>query len=122
RDERLQRAGRILGLLVSPEQVGEPTRRDTVSTRGEQDLQHLFRASAPEIPRAERPRAVLDFERAEQTDHRAAVATVGVISAHEGLDAASSPRIPVSALDALLQLLIDASGRAPRVRVEVPHP
>jgi hypothetical protein len=38
RDERLQRPGRILGLLISPEKVGEPIRRDAVSTRGEQDL------------------------------------------------------------------------------------
>jgi hypothetical protein len=53
-----------------------------MSPRGEQHLQHLFRASATEITSAERPRAVLDFERAEQTDHRAALATVGVIRAH----------------------------------------
>jgi hypothetical protein len=67
-------------LLISPEQVGEPIRRDAVSARGEQDLQDLFWASAPEITRAERPRAVLDFKRAEQTDHRAALTTAGVVA------------------------------------------
>ena len=65
RDERLQRPRRILRLLISPEQVGEPIRRDAVSARGEQDLQDLFRANAPEITRAKRPCVVLDFERAE---------------------------------------------------------
>ena len=81
-DERLQRAGRILGLLISPEQVGEPIRRDAVSTRRKQDLQNLFRASATEIACAERPRVVLDFKRAEQSDHRAALVMIGVIRAH----------------------------------------
>src|ERR1700757_1676319 len=82
RDERLQRSRWILRLLISPEQVREPIRRDAVSARGEQDLQDLFRASATEITSAERPRPVLDFERAEQTHHRAALATIGVIGAH----------------------------------------
>jgi hypothetical protein len=93
-----------------------------VSARGKQDLQDLFRPSSTEISYAERPRAVLDFKRAEQTDHRAALATIGVIGAHEWFDEANSPRIPVSVLNVLLQLLIGASGRALRVRVEVPAP
>ena len=115
RDERLQRPERILRLLISPEQVSEPIRRDAVSARGEQDLQDLFRASATEIARAERSEPFLDFKRAEQTDHRRVVATIGVIRTHEWFDEVSSPCIPVSVLRVLLQLLIVRYGcRRPR--------
>jgi len=66
RDERLQRPRRILRLLISPEQVGEPIRRDAVSVRGEQDLQDPFRTGATEITSAEHPWPFLDFKRADK--------------------------------------------------------
>jgi hypothetical protein len=93
-----------------------------MSARGEQDLQDLFRASATEITCAERPWPVLDFKRTEQTDHRTGVGTIEVIRAHEWLDEASLSRIPVSVLNVLLQLLIDASDRAYRCGRKSPHP
>ena len=69
-DEGLQRAGRVLGQLLAPEQLREALGRDAVAARREQDLEHLLRPRATEIAGTEPTRADLDRERPEQPDHR----------------------------------------------------
>jgi hypothetical protein len=64
-DECLERAGGVLWQLFSPKEVGEAIGRHTVPACGQQDLEHLLRAAAAEIPRAERP-GILDRKRPEQ--------------------------------------------------------
>jgi hypothetical protein len=68
-DECLERAGGVLWQLFSPEEIGETIRRDAMSARRQQNLKHLLRAAAAEIPRAQRPGA-FDRERPEQPDQQ----------------------------------------------------
>src|SRR5207253_3617918 len=68
-DESLERAGRVLGQLFSPKQLGEAIGRHSMSARGEQDLENLLRAGAAQVAWAERAGAVFDRKYSEESDH-----------------------------------------------------
>ena len=68
-DESLERAGRVLGQLFSPKQLGEAIGRHPMSARGEQDLEHLLRACAAQVAWAERAGAVFNRKYSEESDH-----------------------------------------------------
>ncbi len=70
RHERLERAGRVLRQVLSPERVGKTIGRHAVSAGGQQQLEHLLGARAAEVARPERAWAGLDLERPEEPDEQ----------------------------------------------------
>ena len=65
----MERAGGVPRQLFSPEQIGEAIGRDAMPARRQEDLEHLLRAAAAEIPRAQLPGA-LDLERPEKPNQQ----------------------------------------------------
>src|SRR6266704_839588 len=71
-DERMDGGGDVLRSLLAPEELGDALGRHAVPERDEQDLEHLFWARASKIPGTKRAPTVLDRERSEEPDHKAA--------------------------------------------------
>jgi len=100
-----------LGLLI-PRAVRRAIRRDTVSTRGKQDLQNLFRASARD-QRAPSRRGRLHFSAPKQDDTGRPLATIWGDSRSTSGSTGSRAYFCL-VLNVSLQPLIDASGRVLR--------